>query len=195
MSPDRPDRPDGPGSLLGLGERQSLWRGAGPEVAIAAITVAVAAIAGGAVAGWAGVATVAIAAAALGLVVLRGMIPRSAAHSVRLTQDKQEARSIRGYAQRRSVVASSVTSRSFYEADLRPVLEHLLAARLAERHGINLYQDPAAAMRAFCRDGGDRALWSWIDPAQALTAQDRDMHRDGISRRTLGRLINRLEQL
>ena len=93
------------------------------------------------------------------------------------------------------MVASSLTSRAFYEADLRPILEHLLAARLAENHGINLYQDQAAARAAFCRGRSDEALWSWVDPAQALRAQDRDMQRVGIPRRTLARLINRLEQL
>jgi hypothetical protein len=171
------------------------WRDAVPELAIAAVTVAVAAIAADAVAGWTGVAVVAIVTAALSMVVLLGLMPRSAAQSVRHTADKQVARAISGYAQRRSVVGSSLSSRAFYEADLRPVLEHLLAARLAERHGINLYQDPAAAQHAFCRSRADAGLWPWIDPAQALRAEERDMQLPGIPRRTLARLINRLEQL
>ncbi len=166
-----------------------------PELVIAAVAVAATAIAGGAVAGWPGVAAVAIGAAALSLVVVRGLVPRSAAQSVRHTRDKQVARAITGYPQRRSIVVSSLTSRAFYEADLRPVLEHLLAARLAENHGINLYQDPAAARRAFCRTSADQALWPWIDPAHVLRGEERDMQRPGISRRTLARLINRLEQL
>jgi hypothetical protein len=173
----------------------SPWRGAGPELIIAAITVGAAALAGGAVAGWPGLATALVAAAALAIVVLRGLAPRPAEQSVRRTKDKQVARAITGYAQRRSVVSSSLTSRAFYEADLRPVLEHLLAARLSENHGINLYQDPAAARAAFCRGRGDKTLWPWIDPAQALPTRDRDMQRYGIPRRTLARIINRLEQL
>jgi hypothetical protein len=104
-------------------------------------------------------------------------------------------RAISGYAQRRFVVATSLTSRPMYESDLRPVLEHLLAARLAENHGINLYTDPAAARRAFCRSHGDEALWRWIDPAQALSTAERERERRGISHRTLTRLVNRLEQL
>jgi F0F1-type ATP synthase membrane subunit c/vacuolar-type H+-ATPase subunit K len=170
------------------------WHGAGPELIIAAITVGLAGLAGGAVAGWAGAATALIAAATLAMVVLRGLAPHSAAQSVRRTKDKQVARAITGYAQRRSIVASSLSSRTFYEADLRPVLEHLLAARLAEKHGINLYQDPAAARAAFCRGRADESLWSWIDPAQALQPENRDLLRYGIPRRTLARLINRLEQ-
>ena len=77
------------------------WRGAAPELTIAAVTVAAAALAGGAVAGWPGLATVAIATAALSMVVLRGLIPRSAAQSVRFARDKQAARAIAGYTQRK----------------------------------------------------------------------------------------------
>jgi hypothetical protein len=172
-----------------------LWRGAGPELIIAAITVSAAALAGGAVAGWPGAAVALIAAATLAMVVLRGLVPRAAAQSVRRAKDKQVARAVTGYPQRRYVVATSFTSRAFYEADLRPVLEHLLAARLAERHGINLYQDPAAARAAFCRSRAEESLWSWVDPAQALPPDQRDFQRYGIPRRTLARLINRLEQL
>ena len=179
-----------PGADLG-----SPWRGSGPELTIAAVTVAVAALAGGAVAGWPGVAVVAITAAALSMVVVRGLVPRSAAQSVRRTRDKQVARQIGGYAQRRFVVATSISSRAFYEADLRPILEHLLAARLSENHGVNLYTDPAAARAAFCRNRGDETLWRWVDPAQAPVVEGRDLERPGIPRRTLARLINRLEQL
>ena len=67
--------------------------------------------------------------------------------------------------------------------------------RLAENHGINLYTDPAAARRVFCRSGGDEALWRWVDPAQALSTAERERERRGISHRTLTRLVNRLEQL
>ncbi len=171
------------------------WRGAAPELAIAGVTVVAATLAAGAVAGWPGVATVAIAASAVSLVVLRGLVPRSAAQAVRRGRDKQVERAIAGYAQRRFVVSSSVTTRAFYESDLRPILEHLLAARLAARHSVNLYTDPAAARDVFCRSRGDETLWSWIDPAQALQGQERDMQTHGIPRRTLARLVNRLEQL
>jgi hypothetical protein len=171
------------------------WHGAGPELAIAGVTIAATALASGAVAGWPGVATVAIAAAALSIVVLRGLAPRSAAQAVRRARDKQVARSITGYAQRRFMVSSSLATRTFYEYNLRPVLEHLLAARLAAQHGINLYTDPAAARAVFCRSRGDEALWYWVDPAQALPSSERDMQTRGIPRRTLARLVNRLEQL
>jgi hypothetical protein len=171
------------------------WAAARPELAVAGIAVTVAALAGAALSGWPGVVTVAVATSVIALLVLRTLIPRSAGQSVRIARDKQVARSIFGYAQRRFVVEASVANRPLYESDLRPVLEHILAARLSESRGINLYTDPAEARSAFCRTRADEALWPWIDPAQALSADERVAHRHGIPSRTLARLIDRLEQL
>jgi hypothetical protein len=173
----------------------SPWRGAGPELLIAAVTVAATALAALAVTGWPGLAVVAIATAALSMVVLRGLAPRSAPQTVRKTKGKPAARAIGGYAQRRFVVGTSLGSQAFYESDLRPALEHLLAARLAEHRGINLYAEPSRARAAFCQTRADEALWPWIDPAQARTADHRGTAAGGIPRRTLTRLVNRLEHL
>ena len=173
----------------------SRWLPAIPELVIAAIAIAAAAVAAAAVSGWPGVATVAVAVAVIALLVLRGLIPRSADQAFRLSRNKQQARSIHGYAQRRFVVRTSYGSRAMYESDLRPALEHVLAARLAERHAVNLYTDPDAAKRAFCRTRAEESLWPWIDPKQALDATERARNTRGISRRTLSRLITRLEQL
>jgi hypothetical protein len=82
-----------------------------------------------------------------------------------------------------------------YESDLRPVLEHILAARLADSSGVNLYTEPAQARAAFCRTRADESLWPWIDPKQAVHTDNRAVQRHGIPRRTLARLITRLEQL
>ena len=171
------------------------WRAAVPELVIAAVTVAAATLAAAAVSGWPGAVTVAVATAVVALLMLRGLIPRSAPQALRLKRDKQQTRAIHGYAQRRFVVATSLTSRPMYESDLRPVLEHVLAARLAERHAVNLYTEPDKARQAFCRTRGDTSLWPWIDPAQALDADQRARRKHGIPRRTLARLITRLEQL
>ena len=173
----------------------SRWRPALPELVIAAITVAVAALAAAAVSGWPGVVTVAVAVTVIALLMLRGLIPRSAGQAFRLARNKQRARAIHGYAQRRFVVRTSYGSRATYESDLRPALEHVLAARLAERHAVNLYTEPDAAREKFCRTRADESLWPWIDPAQALDATERARQRTGIPRRTLSRLITRLEQL
>jgi hypothetical protein len=171
------------------------WRPAFPELAVAAVMVAAAALAAAAVAGWAGVVVTAAVTAAVALLLLRAIVPRSAAQALRQKKDKQRARSISGYAQRRFIVATSLASRAMYESDLRPVLEHILAARLAENHAVNLYSEPEAARRAFCRTRGDQRLWRWIDPAQALDAGGRADSKNGIPGRVLSRLITRLEQL
>jgi len=96
-----------------------------------------------------------------------------------------------------------MTSQGFYNSELRPVLEHLLAARLAarlaERHGVHLYQDPEAARKLLCRSPRDADLWPWIDPAPQTTRPKTSVRdaaeQRGIPRRTLARLIDRLEQL
>jgi hypothetical protein len=100
------------------------------------------------------------------------------------------------------VVQSSYDSLSFYQAELRPVLEHLLAARLAERHGVNLYDDREAARRLLCRTSRDADLWEWVDPAWRPPDTGRGggpgrgaSTERGIPRRTLTRLIDRLERL
>ena len=84
--------------------------------------------------------------------------------------------------------------RDSYDTELRPVLEHLLAARLAERHGVHLYQDPDAARRLLCGQPRDAGLWRWIDPQTRPQARD-SQERRGIPSRTLARLIDRLEKL
>jgi hypothetical protein len=171
------------------------WRPALPELVIAAITVAAAILAAAAVAGWPGVVVVAAATTVIALLLLRGIIPRSAAQTLRQTKDKQRTQSISGYAQRQFIVATSLTSRPMYESDLRPVLEHILAARLAENHAVNLYTEPDKARKAFCQTRRDESLWRWIDPAETLDADERARQRHGIPGRTLSRLIIRLEQL
>ena len=97
------------------------------------------------------------------------------------------------------MVRTATDSLGFYQGELRPVLEHLLAARLAERHGVNLYTDPEAARRLLCRHPRDADLWPWIDPdpktARPDTSARGAAEQRGIPRRTLGRLIDRLERL
>ncbi len=186
-----PTRP----AVAAAADGRSRWRDAFPELVIAAITVVVAALAGAAVSGWPGVVVVAAAAAVLALIAARGTIPRSSARASRRAKAKPQARPISGYGQRRFIVATSLTSRGLYESDLRPVLEHILAARLADDHGVNLYTEPEAARKAFCRTRADESLWPWIDPAQALNTDDRHRRLQAIPRRTLARLITRLEQL
>jgi hypothetical protein len=174
----------------------SPWADAVPELVIAAVTVIVTAAAGYVVAGWAGLAVVAVVAAALALLVLRFLLPPGTAEAARKAREKRTARPVSGYSHRKFMVRSGIENQRFYDVELRPVLEHLLAARLAERHGVNLYQDPGAARRLLCQRRGDAVLWQWIDPDprhRELRAAVGD--RRGIPRHVLARLVDRLEKL
>ena len=187
----RAEVPDnGPGATV------SPWRGTVPELIMAAVGVAAAAVAGYAVAGWAGLSVVAIAVAAIAMLVLRALLPQLTPDEAKKAREKPSARTLSGYDRRRFVVHNAMTSEGFYNSELRPVLEHLLAARLAERHSIHLYQDPDAARRLLCRSPSDADLWRWIDPAtRPKTPPQNTPDRGGIPRRTLARLIDRLEKL
>ncbi len=178
----------------------SPWRGAGPELLIAAALVLALAVAGYLMAGWAGLSVVAVATAATAMVIVRALLPPATPDKSRTAREKAQARSLSGYSHRRFVVQTASESLSFYQAELRPVLEHLLAARLAERHGVNLYGDPEAARRLLCRTSREADLWRWIDPATrpqvaGASAGPGASNERGIPRRTLTRLVDRLERL
>jgi hypothetical protein len=176
------------------GGMMSPWRGTAPELRTAAVAVAAAAVAGYAVAGWAGLTVVAVATAAGAMVLLRALLPQLTPDVAKTAREKPRARTLTGYSRRRFVVHNAMTSRGSYDGELRPVLEHLLAARLAERHGVHLYQDPEAARRLLCRNPRDAGLWAWIDPETRPQTRD-SQERRGIPRHTLARLIDRLETL
>jgi hypothetical protein len=164
------------------------WRGTGPELAIAGAAWAATAAAGYAVAGAGGLATVSIVAAALAVAAARALLPRREPEAARTVADKPAEKLISGYSRRRWVVAHARETPQFYEHELRPALEHVLASRLAEHHGVNLYHEPGRAHEIV----NDPAVWYWIDPEQA---QARQRRATGIPPRTLVRLIHRLEQL
>jgi len=174
----------------------SPWRGTAPELLIAAVAVAAVAVAGYAMAGWAGLSVVAVATAAVALLVLRALLPQLTPDEAAKARERPAARALTGYSRRRFVVQTAMTSENYYNSELRPVLEHLFAARLAERHGVHLYQEPDAARAVLCRTARDADLWRWIDPATRPETVPRDAtERRGIPRRTLARLIDRLEKL
>ena len=175
----------------------SPWRGARPELVITGVLFIVTAVAGYAVAGWPGLTVVAVATAAIAMVVLRILLPQLTPDVAKTAIQKPQTRTLTGYSHRRFVVHTATTSEAYYNSELRPVLEHLLAARLAERHNVNLYQDPEAARRLLCRNPRDADLWRWLDPATRPASVPRGGVDDkrGIPRRTMARLIDRLEKL
>jgi len=191
------------GSVTGGG-----WRPALPEIVIAAIAVAATGAAGYAVAGPGALAVVAVAAGLLSLAVLVSLVRQpwlpSSPEDLSGPDPAVPAPVLSSFSRhwrRRSRLADAQASMAAYEAGVRGQLEHLLASRLAERHGISLYDDPAAARRVFAGgDPGHESLWRWIDPARPgrpaqATGPARAGDQPGIPYRTLARLIDRLEHL
>ena len=98
-----------------------------------------------------------------------------------------------GYWRTQSDLRDAMASMSAYDHGIRRRLQNLLAARLAEHHGISLAAEPEAAKAVFLASGVRPELWSWIDPERS-TMPDASV-RTGIPVRTLTALITRLEQL
>jgi hypothetical protein len=182
-------------------QRQQSTR-CGPELTIAAVAIVAAAAAGYALAGPMAIALVAMISGVAGLILLRFLLPPQAAGPAGEDLSGPDPAvpppvlsTFTGTWRRQSRLADAQASRPAYEAGLRPQLEHLLASRLAERHGISLYDDPDAARDAFTGgQPGYAGLWTWIDPARpAVTGQAGDL--PGIPFRALARIIDRLERL
>jgi len=178
----------GPASPAGHG-----WRAAVPEIWIAAVVVALAGAAGFVAAGLAGTAVVVLVAAVVALVVMRAITPLGAVPGdLHITDAEAVPATFTGYWRKRAGLVDGTQSMTAYDAQLRGTLQHLLAARLAERHGISLGDDPDAARRLLCPRPRDDALWYWLDPARPPVTTGR---QPGIPPRTLAQLIDRLEQL
>lgn len=186
------------------------FRGAGRELSVAAGLVIALALATWVLFGAATSGIVVLCSAAVSLVVLRTLINRPVSPED-LTQARHDtpATSFAGFWRMQTDIASAMASLSAWDNNTRRRLQNLLAARLAERHDINLAADPQAARAVFIGDrdsnsGVDRgsspsvsraraALWYWIDP-QRQTPDDATARR-GIPPRVLAALIHRLEQL
>lgn len=190
-SPSAPAAPPAPSAQPAA---RSQWRSAIPEICIAAVVTAVAAAAGYAAAGMPGVVLVVTVAAAAALVLLRILAPPPVAppRPGELPDTEAIPVTFAGYWRKRAGLVDGTTSMTVYDAELRGTLQHLLAARLAEQHGISLADDPDAARRLLCPRPRDAGLWFWVDPARPPTTTG---SQSGIPPRTLARLIDRLEQL
>ena len=194
--------PGAPGPAGTSSSSGTIWRAVMPEIIVAAVAVAATAAAGYAVGGRGAFAVVAVGAGVISLVVLRSLIrPLSLASSPEDASGPDPAvpapvlSTFSRQWRRRSRLADAQASMTSYEAGLRGQMENLLASRLAERHGISLYDDPAAARRAFAGEGATYdSLWPWIDPDRPKPA-GQPPNQPGIPYRTLARLLDRLEQL
>jgi hypothetical protein len=173
------------------------WRGCVPELAVAAaLILATSAAVYGYAGGGAAVFTLIIWAVVV-LVLARGLVTAAAPLQLQEQTWRGTGRtSFTGFWRKRGLLANATASMVSYDAELRPALQHLLAARLAERYDVNLYQDPSAARRLLLpgdtRSGRDDRLWYWLDPSRP--AETRQQAR-GIPPRTLAAIIDRLERL
>jgi hypothetical protein len=184
-----------PGRGGGPGQQPAAdgWRDSLPELAIAVVLVAVVC---GAIYLFAGAGTAVLALigfAVVLLIALRATIPARSA----LPRQQQPWRadapgSFTRFWRKRGMLTDATRSMSSYDAELRPTLQHLLAARLAERHNLSLFQDPAAARRLLLPGSHQDALWFWLDPARPAETQH---NRPGIPLGTLAAIIDRLERL
>jgi hypothetical protein len=168
------------------------WTGAGPELAVGAVLVLALTVAAWAWAGIGASVTVLAAAAILALSLMR-LLPAAPWQPEAEDEQWVEAgqTSISGFWRRRATLKDATESMAVFEAQLRPTLQHLLAARLAERHGISLYTEPEAARGVLLAGGRDQRLWYWLDPRRPPVPGD----GRGIPPRTLAAIIHRLEHL
>jgi hypothetical protein len=171
------------------------WEACRPELTIAAILVLATGLAAYAYGG-AGLAILTVAGwAVASIAFLRALVPTAPeglAEQYSWQGQGQSRSSFLGFWRKRAIMRDATASMVSYDVELRPTLQHLLAARLAERHGVSLYAEPEAARRIVLPAPREDALWFWLDPQRpAHTEQG----RSGIPPRTLAAILNRLERL
>lgn len=194
MTHDQPSR-TGQHASHGEPETSRGWRGAGRELAVAALLVLAITAAAWALEGPAAAGFTVLACAALSMVALRALVePHEPPQAPRQSHELGPSRSFLGFWRTRSDLVDATRSLSAWDNALRPRLTNLLAARLSERHGISLADDPEAARRVLAVGAaGRRDLWTWIDPRRQATPDAGS--RPGIPPHVLAALIDRLERL
>ena len=168
------------------------WSGAKRELVIAGLLSTALTIAAWAFSGPTLAAVVLLAAVAVAMVAMRALVERDEPRPApELPDETGPSRTVIGFWRTRSDLEDATRSLSAWHYGLRPRLINLLAARLAERHGISLADDPQAARRLLT--GSRYDLWHWIDPSQPEPPDAGA--RPGIPPRALAALIDRLEKL
>jgi hypothetical protein len=170
------------------------WRDAGPELAAAVVFLVASAAVAYFIAGLAAMVLAVVAWSALALCVLT-LVSRQARPSALRREPAGDGPGTgdweQGYWRFQAQIAEATKSAYAYHFGVGPQLEHLLAARLSQRHGVNLYTDPGTARRLLCARRRDRDLWAWVDPQRNGPGRN----AAGIPPRALARLVKRLEKL
>jgi hypothetical protein len=184
-------RPDDTAS--GSDRQAAGWLACLPELAAAGLLALSTTVAAYAYAGSGTAVAVAAGWAVVSVVLLPTLIPAGGQPLVEQAQWRAQSRSsFLGFWRKRGALHDATASMVSFDAELRPQLQHLLAARLAERHGVSLYSDPAAARRLLLTGSRDGALWFWLDPERPA---ETDQRRPGPPPRTLSAILDRLERL
>lgn len=171
------------------------WRGARRELTVAATLVLALAVAGFELAGSAAAATVVLISAAVAIVALRALLGPGDERPEPVEPHWRGSTSqfFAGFWRTRADLVESSRSWSSWEHGPRSRLQNILAARLAERHGVSLADDPETARQLLLGGDGRQDLWDWIDPQRPVPPDAATRH--GIPPRVLAALIDRLEQL
>jgi hypothetical protein len=161
------------------------WAASWPELVIGGLLAAALTAAAYAFAGAGAATAVLIVTAAVTLAALRFLpqSPPAAPPDGQYGQRQNALLFINDFWRRRANVADATKSLASFDHTLREPLQHLLAARLSERHGISFYTDPDAARRLLFAGQPDPPLWFWLDPARSPAAPGDS--RPGIRPRTL----------
>lgn len=165
------------------------------ELSVAGVVLGGAAAGTFALGGNGGALIAVIGFSALGLAVLAILLPPRRTQSERPELAFNRMTSslpFGGYWRILHQVQASARSKAMFDAMLRPQLEQLLAARLSQRHGVNLYRQPERARQIFTSTPGASRLWEWVDPGRPVASED---GRGGIPRRSLEELVKRIERL
>lgn len=171
---------------------KSGWSGAKRELVIAGLLATALTVAAWAFSGPTLAVFVLLAAVAAAMVALRALVERDQRPPPPEPADETgPSRTVVGFWRTRSDLEDATRSLSAWHYGLRPRLTNLFAARLSERHGISLADDPEGARRLLL--GSRHDLWRWIDPAQPEPSDAGG--RSGIPQRALAALIDRLEKL
>jgi hypothetical protein len=170
------------------------WRGSVPELVLCCVLVVGTC---GAVYGYLGPGAAAIALAVWAtvlLILLRIGLPATPLPQAVLDERWQHIprSSFLGFWRKRGMISDATASMTSYDFELRITLQHLLAARLSDRHGISLYADPDKARRLLLPTAREQELWYWLDPSRPASTRE---GRHGIPPKTLAAIIDRLERL
>lgn len=182
-----------------------------PELLIAAVALATAAAGAYALSGAPGTVVAVIVFAALALAVAAWLLPApsQASQAPEQSDDNRHPTTwFHNYWRQRERVNAGTKSMASYQTGLGPQLQHLLAARLGERHGVNVYADPQAARRLFCVRPQDQELWVWVAPSHGQQLGHEEggpetapnglrgsAEAPGIPPAVLARLVRKLENL